>query len=106
MNEHEKAAKAAQQVEAITGFYIHLVVFALVMALLLVINWVTLEDEIWWVQWLFLGWGLGVALHAWAVYGTTPQLHHQVAAAKDQGAQGQDVEPARRLAPTSPLPAP
>ena len=36
MNEHEKTAKAAQQVEAITGFYIHVAVFVLVMALLLV----------------------------------------------------------------------
>ena len=26
MNEHEKAAKAAQMVEAMTGFYIHLVI--------------------------------------------------------------------------------
>jgi 2TM domain len=33
-----------------------------------------LEDGIWWVQWPFLGWGLGVALHAWAVYGTTPNF--------------------------------
>jgi two-component system LytT family sensor kinase len=74
VNEHEKTAKAAQQVEAITGLYIHLVVFALVMVLLLVVNWVTLEDGIWWVQWPFLGWGLGVALHAWAVYGTTPNF--------------------------------
>jgi hypothetical protein len=73
VNEHEKAAKAAQQVEAITGFYIHLVVFILVMALLVVINWLTAADNTdWWVQWPFLGWGLGVALHAWAVYGTMP----------------------------------
>ena len=74
MNEHEKAAKAAQQVEAITGFYIHVVVFVLVMALLLVINWMTVADTDWWVQWPFLGWGLGVVLHGWAVYGSTPDF--------------------------------
>ena len=38
MNEHEKTVKAAQQVAAITGFYIHLAVFVLVMVLLLVGN--------------------------------------------------------------------
>jgi hypothetical protein len=38
MNEQDKLAQARQRMEAITGFYIHLVVFALVMALLLVIN--------------------------------------------------------------------
>jgi hypothetical protein len=74
VNEHEKVAKAAQQVEAITGFYIHLVVFVLVMALLVVINWMTVADTGWWVQWPFLGWGLGVVLHALAVFGTTPQF--------------------------------
>ena len=46
MNEHEKAAKAAQQVEAITGFYIHLIVFVLVMALLFVVNWMTVADKV------------------------------------------------------------
>ena len=74
MNEHEKAAKAAQMVEAMTGFYIHLIVFVLVMVLLFVINWATLEDNVWWVIWPLLGWGLGVALHAFAVYGSTPQF--------------------------------
>ena len=54
MDEHEKLALARQQVEAITGFYIHLVVFVLVMAMLLVLNLTTL-NEIWWVQWAFLG---------------------------------------------------
>ena len=74
MNEHEKAAKAAQQVEAITGFYIHFVVFVLVMILLVVINWMTVADLGWWVQWPFLGWGLGVVLHAWGVFGTMPNF--------------------------------
>jgi hypothetical protein len=71
VNEHEKAAKAAQRVEAITGFYIHLVVFVLVMALLLAVNWLGTPD-IWWVQWPFLGWGIGVLLHAFAVFGSMP----------------------------------
>ena len=35
MNEHEKTVKAAQQVAAITGFYIHLAVFVLVMVLVI-----------------------------------------------------------------------
>ena len=71
MNEHEKAAKAAREVEALTGFYIHLCVFLLVIALLLVVNWLTTPDA-WWVQWVFLGWGIGVLAHAFAVFGGTP----------------------------------
>jgi hypothetical protein len=73
VNEHEKAAKAAQQVEAITGFYIHFVVFVLVIALLFIVNW-TATPEVWWAQWPLLGWGIGVVAHALAVYGSTPQF--------------------------------
>lgn len=73
MDEHAKAAKAMQQVEAMTGFYIHLVVFVLVMILLLVINLLA-TPEVWWVQWPLLGWGLGVALHALAVFGQVPRF--------------------------------
>jgi 2TM domain len=73
MNEHEKTAKAAQQVEAIMGFYIHLVIFILVMASLLVVNWLATPD-VWWVQWPFLGWGIGVAAHALFVFSSMPSF--------------------------------
>jgi 2TM domain len=73
VNEHEKAAKAAQQVEAITGFYIHLVVFILVLALLFVINWLA-TSETWWVQWPFLGWGIGLLAHGLIVFTSTPNV--------------------------------
>ena len=71
MNEHEKAAKAAQMVEAITGFYIHFIVYALVIALLLTVKWFA-TPEIWWVQWVFLGWGIGVVAHWLLVFGSSP----------------------------------
>lgn len=72
MDEREKLARATQQVEAITGFYIHFVVFVVVMVSLLVINWAA--SPFWWVQWPLLGWGLGVLLHAWAVFGQVPHF--------------------------------
>ena len=72
MDEREKLARATQQVEAITGFYIHFVVFVLVMILLLVINWAV--SPFWWVQWPFLGWGIGLLAHAFAVFGGAPHF--------------------------------
>jgi hypothetical protein len=69
MDEHEKTAKAAKQVEAMLGFYIHLVVFVLVMVLLFAVNWFATPD-VWWVQWPFLGWGIGVLAHGLMVFGT------------------------------------
>jgi 2TM domain-containing protein len=68
MNEHERTLKAARQVEVMTGFYIHLVVFLLVCLGLLIVNWLA-TPEIWWAQWPFLGWGIGVVAHFLCAFG-------------------------------------
>lgn len=73
MNEHDKAAKAAQLVEAMTGFYIHLVAFVLVMVVLFLVNLLATPD-VWWVQWPLLGWGIGVVIHYIAVFSSMPQF--------------------------------
>ena len=73
MIEHELAGKAARQVDALTGFYIHLAVFVLVMVVLLVANMLATPD-VWWVQWPFLGWGIGVLVHALVVFRTMPNF--------------------------------
>jgi len=73
MNEHEKTLKAAQQVQLLTGFYVHLSVFVLVIAMLCLANWLA-TPEVWWVQWPFLGWGIGLAAHALIVFGKIPNF--------------------------------
>lgn len=67
MTEAQKIALARRKVEAITGFYIHAGVYAIVLAGLFAVNY--FSDADWWVQWVAVGWGLGVALHAALVYG-------------------------------------
>ena len=71
MTYQDKLARAKQRVEAITGFYIHLGIFVVVMMMLVVIDAMTGPG--WWVQWPFLGWGIGILAHAAAVFGTRPQ---------------------------------
>jgi len=68
MDEREKTVKAAQQVGVRIGFYIHFVVFLLVCAGLVVVNWLA-TPEIWWAQWPLLGWGIGVLGHALCAFG-------------------------------------
>ena len=75
MNERDKLALAKRKVEAMTGFYIHLATFVIVMALLLIIN--IFASGSWWVQWPFLGWIIGIARHALAVFGETPDIIRQ-----------------------------
>lgn len=72
MSEHEKALLAQKRVEAITGFYIHLAAFVVVMVGLGIINALTGSDL--WVQWPLLGWGIGIITHAWVVFGGMPKF--------------------------------
>jgi fatty acid desaturase len=69
---HAKLARARKQVAAIKGFYIHLFVFVVVILGLLVIN--LAAGGAWWVPWIFLGWGVGVLAHAFAIYGHAPHV--------------------------------
>jgi fatty acid desaturase len=61
LSQEEKLAKARQQVAAIKAFYLHLFVFAAVVALLAVINATT--GGPWWVLWVLFGWGIGILAH-------------------------------------------
>ena len=105
MTEDEKLHVARRHVASIKGFYIHLTVYVLVMALLIAVNAADLPG--WWAQWPLLGWGIGVAGHAFAVFGSRP-------AAVENWERGKVIEMKRRLdeaetksatpGPTSPPP--
>ena len=70
MNEEAKLNRARRNVAAIKGFYTHLLVYVLVMALLFFIN--IAVSSVWWVQWPLLGWGIGVLAHGLAVFAQVP----------------------------------
>jgi fatty acid desaturase len=63
----ERLARARRRMEQIKGFYIHLAVFVLVLVGLTAVDFAT--GDTWWVHWVFLGWGIGVAAHGLAVLG-------------------------------------
>ncbi len=67
-----KFEHAKRRVAAMKGFYIHLVVFVLVLVGLLVVDVATGGE--WWVHWVALGWGVGVIAHAFAVFGLVPRM--------------------------------
>jgi steroid 5-alpha reductase family enzyme len=66
-----KLERAKRRLAAIKGFYVHLLVFALVLSGLFVINAAT--GNSWWVLWVLFGWGIGVVAHALAVFGRAPK---------------------------------
>lgn len=72
LSESERRERAIRRVAAIKGFYTHLAVFLIVTLGLFVVDFLAGSD--WWVQWVLLGWGIGVAAHALAVFGRASRL--------------------------------
>jgi uncharacterized protein (DUF486 family) len=67
MDEAEKFRDAKRQVARLKGFYVHATVFVLVLLGLLTVNvW---SGPPYWVQWVFVGWGIGMIGHAIGVFG-------------------------------------
>ena len=59
--------RARRRAEAKYGFFVHAVVYAAVMLLLLVINLLTSPGALWFI-WPLMGWGLAVVLHGAGVF--------------------------------------
>lgn len=55
--------EAKRHVWRLKGFYSHLASFLLVIVFLTILNAIV-SPGTWWVKWVFLGWGLGVLMHA------------------------------------------
>ena len=70
--EQERRERAQERVAEVKGFLTHAAIFIGVVVLLFAVN--ATGDGGWWVQWVFLGWGIGVAAHAFAVFGRTPRF--------------------------------
>ncbi len=65
--ERQRYERARARVQALKGFYIHAMAFVLVNVALLSIN--ALADGVWWFYWPLMGWGIGLGVHALAVFG-------------------------------------
>lgn len=68
MDEQARYHKAKKRVEEIKGFYLHLVSYLFVNAALVVINLLTSREYLWFI-WPIIGWGIGLIVHAFTVYG-------------------------------------
>ncbi len=66
MDNHRRLANARLRANARLSLMIHLAVYVVVNALLIVINLLT-STEYLWFWWPLLGWGIGLALHALAI---------------------------------------
>lgn len=67
MEYNERYETAKKRVKNIKGFYGHLAIYVVVMAVLFIVDF--MNGGNWWVHWPVLGWGIGVAIHAVSMYG-------------------------------------
>lgn len=65
MNPHNKIHHVHTPRQARIGLAIHAAAYASVMSILAAINLTSNQDL--WFQWPLLGWGAGLAWHAWVV---------------------------------------
>lgn len=84
------------------GFIVHAFAYVAVILLLLFIN-VTRTPQVWWSVWVALGWGAGLAFHAWCAFGKrrrpTPQTATTPVSAKSAAktkAQQRKTTPRRK----------
>jgi 2TM domain len=68
MTDEQLYAKARKRVEELKGFYVHLIMYLLVNAGLVVLNLLTSPQYLWFV-WPAFGWGIGVVAHGVSVLG-------------------------------------
>lgn len=61
VSDEEKAA--LKKVRIIKRFYINLIVYIVVIPILALIDYMTSADA-WWVQWVIMGWGIGIVMLA------------------------------------------
>jgi hypothetical protein len=60
--------RARRKVQQIKGLYVHAATYCIVIAGLFLINFFI--GRPWWFVWPAIGWGIGLAFHAFGVYGT------------------------------------
>jgi hypothetical protein len=67
MDEQQLYERARTRVGALKGFYLHATAFVVVNIGLFAIN--VLAGGVWWFYWPLMGWGIGLGLHALAMFG-------------------------------------
>ncbi|MCK4420581.1 2TM domain-containing protein [candidate division WOR-3 bacterium] len=69
MDKNERYRRAKERVEEIKSFYSHLFVYIIVNLALFLINILTAPDSLWF-YWPLFGWGIGLLIHGFTVFGT------------------------------------
>ncbi len=68
----EERKQALKRVRAKRDLATHAVTYVVVNAFLVLVWWISGHDGYFWPIWVIGGWGIGLVLNAWEVYGRRP----------------------------------
>jgi hypothetical protein len=68
MDDQKRYRRALAQVRELRGFYVHLMMYVLVIGGLFSIDWLTAPPGLTWFYFPAIGWGVGLAIHAATVF--------------------------------------
>jgi hypothetical protein len=77
-------AAAIKRVKAKRDFRTHLAAYLIVNSFL-VLQWAIGDREGFWPFWTIVGWGIGLAFHAWSVYFQSPITEDDIAREMKKG---------------------
>lgn len=83
-SEADRKQAAIKRLEAKRGFTIHLAVYVIVNALLVVI-WAVTGMGYFWPIWPLAGWGIAVAIHGWVTYFQKPISEEEIRREMERG---------------------
>ena len=69
--DEERRSRAIERLEERREFWTHVVTYVVVNAFMIGI-WAFTGAGYFWPAWVLLGWGIGLALHAWKLFGEKP----------------------------------
>jgi hypothetical protein len=91
-NDNERRETAIHRLKAKRDFTTHVVVYVVVNAMLIGI-WAVTDGGYFWPIWPILGWGVGLALNAWTVYGQKPISEQDIRAEMERNDPSGPTDP-------------
>ncbi|MEO8209418.1 MAG: 2TM domain-containing protein [bacterium] len=76
MNNDPAYEEARKKVKALKGFYSNLFAYIIVNIFLAILNLLTSPDHLWFL-WVVLGWGIGLAIQAYSIFGKSRIFNSQ-----------------------------